>query len=100
MLLRDAPDGDYLVETKLTFDGTRGNQQAGLVLYEHDDRFLKLAHSMIPLNRKPGQFLHMTEFGKEAERPTTTPPTAVASGPMFGGRAGRDDVAAAVLAAR
>ena len=46
VLLRDAPDGDYMVETKLDFDGTRGNQQAGLVLYEHDDRYFKLAHSV------------------------------------------------------
>jgi hypothetical protein len=84
VLLRDAPTGDYVVETKLTFDGTVGNQQAGLVLYEHDNRYIKLAHSLIPLNRKPGQFLHQTEFGKEAERPTTTPPAAVAYGPMFG----------------
>lgn len=83
VLVRDAPKGDYVVETKLTFDGTRGNQQAGLVLYENDDRYLKLAHSILPLNRK-GQFLHQTEFGKEAERPTTTPPMAVANGPMFG----------------
>lgn len=84
VLLRDAPTGDYVVETNLTFDGTVGNQQAGLVLYEHDNRYIKLAHSLIPLNRKPGQFLHQTEFGKEAERPTTTPPAAVAYGPMFG----------------
>ncbi|WP_222844042.1 hypothetical protein [Cellulosimicrobium sp. CUA-896] len=84
VLLRDAPQEDFLVETRLTFDGTRGNQQAGLVLYENDDRYLKLAHTVLPLNRKGGQFLHVTEFGKEAERPTTTPPTAVANGPMFG----------------
>lgn len=84
VLLRDAPREDFVVETRLTFDGSRGNQQAGLVLYENDDRYLKLAHSVLPLNRKSGQFLHVTEFGKEAERPTTTPPTAVANGPMFG----------------
>jgi hypothetical protein len=84
VLLRDAPAGDFVVETKLAFDGTRGNQQAGLVLYEHDDRYVKLAHSILPLNRKPGQFLHEVEFGKEAERPTTPTPTAVANAPMFG----------------
>ncbi|SFC58415.1 Beta-xylosidase [Nocardioides terrae] len=84
VLLREAPRNDFLVETKLTFDGSRASQQAGLVLYENDDRYLKLAHSVLPLNRKAGQFLHQTEFGKEAERPTTTPPTAVADGPMFG----------------
>lgn len=84
VLLRDAPQGDFMVETKLDFDGTRGNQQAGLVLYETDDRYIKLAHSVLPLNRKPGQFLHQTEFAKEAERPTATPPAAIANGPMFG----------------
>lgn len=88
VLLRDAPREDFLVETKLTFDGDRAAQQAGLVLYEHDDRYLKLTHTVLPLNRKPGQLLHVTEFGREAERPTTTPPTAVANGPMFGAAPG------------
>ncbi|GAB2853529.1 hypothetical protein GCM10022221_61270 [Actinocorallia aurea] len=87
VLLRDAPEGDYLVETKLTFDGRTGNQQAGLVLYENDDRFFKLAHSVLPLQNGGGLLLHQTEFNKEAERPTTTPPEAVSSGPMFGGPA-------------
>ncbi|ROO84311.1 glycosyl hydrolase family 43 [Actinocorallia herbida] len=86
VLLRDAPEGDYLVETRLTFDGRLGNQQAGLVLYENDDRYFKLAHSVLPLLNNLG-FLHVTEFNKEAERPTTTPPEAVSSGPMFGGPA-------------
>lgn len=87
VLLRDAPGVDYLVETKLTFNGSRPAQQAGLVLYQNDDRYLKLAHSVLPLNRKPGEILHQTEFGKEAERPTATPPAAVAYGPMFGAAA-------------
>jgi beta-xylosidase len=84
VLLRAAPEEDFIVETKLTFDGDRGAQQAGIVLYETDDRFIKLAHSVLPLNRKSGQFLQQTEFGKEMERTTTTPPTAIAAGPMFG----------------
>ncbi|MBY8880266.1 family 43 glycosylhydrolase [Actinacidiphila acidipaludis] len=84
VLLRDAPSSDYLVETKLTFDGTRPAQQAGLVLYQNDDRYLKLVHSVLPENGKAGQVLQQTEFDKEAERPTATPPLAVANGPMFG----------------
>ncbi|WP_220503727.1 family 43 glycosylhydrolase [Microbispora sp. H13382] len=87
ILLRDAPAGDFAVETKLTFDGTRGNQQAGLLLYENDDRWLKLTHTVLPLNQGNGAVLHQTEFGKEGPRPGTTPPTAVANGPMFGGPA-------------
>ncbi|PFG30066.1 family 43 glycosylhydrolase [Paramicrobacterium agarici] len=83
VLVRDAPSTDYMVETKVTFNGTRAAQQAGLVLYEHDDSYLKLTHTVIGLNRV-GKVAHQTEFGKEGQRPTTTPPTDVANGPMFG----------------
>lgn len=85
VLLRDAPTGDFVVETKLTFDGTRPAQQAGILMYEDDNRYLKLVHSVLPLARVPGAVTHQTEFGKEAERPTTVPPTPVFNGPMFGG---------------
>ncbi|GGN71109.1 hypothetical protein GCM10010112_38180 [Actinoplanes lobatus] len=81
VLLRDAPAGDFTVETKLTFDGTRGNQQAGLVLYRNDDRYFKLAHSVLPL-ANTALFLHQTEFGKEGDRAG-----GVANAPMFGGPA-------------
>jgi arabinan endo-1,5-alpha-L-arabinosidase len=86
VLVRDAPAGDFTVETKLTFDGTRGNQQAGLVLHQTDDRYFKLAHSVLPLSGT-GEVTHQIEFGKEGERPTTSPPIAVANAPMFGGPA-------------
>ncbi|WP_223166808.1 family 43 glycosylhydrolase [Nonomuraea sp. SYSU D8015] len=87
VLLRDAPEGDFTVETKLDFAPTLGNQQAGLVLYENDDRYFKMTHSVLPLARGNGAVLQVSEFLKEGERPTTTPPTAVFSGPMFGGPA-------------
>ncbi|BDZ64106.1 family 43 glycosylhydrolase [Agromyces mangrovi Wang et al. 2018] len=87
VLLRDAPEGDFVVETKLTFDAAQAAQQAGLVLYETDDRYVKLTHTVLPLNRVGGQVLHQLEFGKEAERPTTPTPTIVANGPMFGAEA-------------
>lgn len=87
VLTRDAPSTDFIVETKLGFDGTVGNQQAGMVLYENDDRFVKLVHSVLPLNGGNGAMLQQTEFDKEAERPTATPPAAVFAGPMFGGPA-------------
>ncbi|MEW1693269.1 family 43 glycosylhydrolase [Streptomyces sp. NPDC091265] len=85
VLLRDAPRGDYTVETKLRFAPDRDAQQAGLVLYEDDDRWLKLVHSVLPLAGGNGALLQVSEFGKEGERPTTSPPTAVANGPMFAG---------------
>ncbi|MEV0848882.1 family 43 glycosylhydrolase [Streptomyces sp. NPDC049954] len=85
VLTRPAPAGDYTVETRLGFAPGQASQQAGLVLYENDDRWFKLVHSVLPLAGGDGQLLHVTEFGKEGERPTTTPPTPVANAPMFGG---------------
>ncbi|WP_221322637.1 family 43 glycosylhydrolase [Actinoplanes sp. L3-i22] len=81
VLVRDAPAGDFTVETKLTFDGTRGNQQAGLVLYQNDDRWFKLAHSVLPL-AGTSEVTHQVEFGKEGERGAV-----VANAPIFGGPA-------------
>ncbi|WP_436529219.1 family 43 glycosylhydrolase [Actinoplanes sp. HUAS TT8] len=81
VLTRTAPPGDFTVETKLTFDGTRGNQQAGLLLYQNDDRWFKLAHSVLPLSGT-SEVTHQVEFGKEGERGVV-----VANAPMFGGPA-------------
>jgi arabinan endo-1,5-alpha-L-arabinosidase len=62
VLLRDAPEGAYTVETKLGIDlGTdtvRNYQQAGLVVYGDDDRYLKLVHVAIGEGRR-------TEYAKE-----------------------------------
>ncbi|MEV3929007.1 hypothetical protein [Streptomyces sp. NPDC049944] len=71
--------------TKLRFAPDRAARQAGLVRYENDDRWFKLVHSVLPLTNGDGAVLDVGEFGKEGERPTVTPPTAVANAPMFGG---------------
>ncbi|XVU26001.1 family 43 glycosylhydrolase [Actinoplanes sp. CA-054009] len=84
VLVRDAPSGSFVVETRLQFDGVRGNQQAGLVLYDDDNRFVKLAHSVLPLAGIANTFLQQTEFTKEDTRTSTG---AVTSGPSFGGPA-------------
>ncbi|MEU1088449.1 hypothetical protein ABZ401_16755 [Streptomyces sp. NPDC005892] len=68
VLLRPAPTGDYTVETRLHFAPTTNAQQAGLVLYENDDRFFKLTHSVLPLNNGAGAMLHVTQFGKARAR--------------------------------
>ncbi|MEU8300667.1 family 43 glycosylhydrolase [Micromonospora sp. NPDC048909] len=51
VLLRDAPAGDYVAETKVTLDlgeeSVRNYQQAGLVAYVDDDRFARLAQVAI-----------------------------------------------------
>jgi arabinan endo-1,5-alpha-L-arabinosidase len=62
VLLKDAPQGDYTVETKLTIDlgedTDRSYQQAGLVTYADDDNYTKLVHVAIGSGRR-------TEFAKE-----------------------------------
>lgn len=62
VLLRDAPDGDWVAETQVTVDlGTdtiRNYQQAGIVAYVDDDRFARLSHVAIWNTRQ-------TEFGYE-----------------------------------
>ncbi|MBQ0981529.1 family 43 glycosylhydrolase [Micromonospora sp. M61] len=51
VLLRDAPRGDYVVETKVALDlgeeSVRNYQQAGLVAYVDDDRFARLTQVAI-----------------------------------------------------
>ncbi len=85
VLTRDVPPADFVVETKLTFDGTRGNQQAGLLLYETDDKFVKLVHSVLPLTTYGAPAVQQTtEFTKEHTRVSTG---ATFAGPMFGGPA-------------
>ncbi|WP_026360939.1 family 43 glycosylhydrolase [Amycolatopsis nigrescens] len=62
VLLRDAPDGDYLVETKLGLalgeDSTRNYQQAGLIAYAGDDDFARLSQVAIWNTRQ-------LEYGRE-----------------------------------
>jgi hypothetical protein len=61
LLLRDAPDGRWAVETKVSIDlgvdTVRNYQQAGLVAYADDDLFTRLSHVAIWNTRQ-------TEFGK------------------------------------
>ncbi|MBU2667495.1 family 43 glycosylhydrolase [Actinoplanes bogorensis] len=84
VLVRNAPSTPFVVETRVQFDGVRGNQQAGIVLYDNDDRFLKLAHSVLPLSGFANTFLQQTEFTKEDRRASNN---TVSSGPTFGGPA-------------
>jgi beta-xylosidase len=62
VLLRNAPAGDYTVETKVTLplgvDDVRNYQQAGLIVYLDDDEFLRFTHVAIWNTRT-------TEYGKE-----------------------------------
>ena len=62
VLLRNAPQGSYVVETRLTIDlgveTIRNYQQGGLIAYVNDDLWTRLSHVAIWNTRQ-------TEFGKE-----------------------------------
>ena len=64
VLVRDAPRRDYVVETKVRLEGLPDEgccfnfAQAGLVVYENDDNFIKLTSASIWETRQ-------TEFAKE-----------------------------------
>ncbi|MBB5159606.1 beta-xylosidase [Saccharopolyspora phatthalungensis] len=85
VLLRDAPPGDFTVETKIQFAPDQVGQQAGILLYDNDDRYFKLVHSVLPLARADGTPLQVSEFNKVGERPATAPARPIVTGPMFGG---------------
>jgi arabinan endo-1,5-alpha-L-arabinosidase len=64
VLVRDAPSGDYVVETKVRLEGLPDDgccfnyAQAGLVIYADDDNYVKLTSASIWETRQ-------TEFAKE-----------------------------------
>jgi hypothetical protein len=62
VLLRNAPAGNWTVQTKLTLplgtDEIRNYQQAGIIVYVNDDLFVRLDRVAIWNTRQ-------TEFGKE-----------------------------------
>jgi arabinan endo-1,5-alpha-L-arabinosidase len=68
VLVRRAPRGDFMVETKVSLDlpesGVFNFQQAALLLYAGDDAFVKLAHVAIWETRQ-------TEWAKEVPEPAT-----------------------------
>ncbi len=42
LLLENQPTGDYVMETKITFDPNTNYQQAGLLVYSDDDHYIKV----------------------------------------------------------
>lgn len=47
LLVENQPNGNYVMETKITFDPNQNYQQAGLLVYSDDDHYIKVgpAHS-------------------------------------------------------
>jgi len=49
LLLQDAPDGDWTVETRLVFSPAQNFHSAGLLAYQDDDNYVLLAHGFCDL---------------------------------------------------
>ncbi len=80
VLKREAPEGEYIVETKLNLNPQSTFQQAGLVLYGNDNNYVKLAHVRINMNPDyGGRPARVTEFAKEGPRPDFNDPAAYAA---------------------
>lgn len=46
LLLRPAPEGNFLIQTQITFRPTRNFQFAGLIIYENDSNFIQAGRSV------------------------------------------------------
>jgi len=79
LLLRNAPTGNYTVETKLNINlgvnEIRNFQQGGIIAYVNDDRYVRLQHVAIWNTRQ-------TEFLKE--EPSATPDRPNSGGMLIG----------------
>ena len=45
LILQEQPDDEWTLTTKVTFDPTGEGQQAGLLLYQNDDNYIRLSHT-------------------------------------------------------
>lgn len=63
VLLRPAPESDFLVETALTFTPDENNQFAGLILYESNQNYIQVGNSFCsPINGCVGQGLYVDTY--------------------------------------
>ncbi len=107
VLLQDAPEGDFVVETKVDLDvpatgSSFGGTQAGLVVYADDDRFLKLVHAAAGEIRHVGFVREVAPVPRRIGITTAGPParvtwlrlvrTTVGGVPVFWASSSRDGV--------
>ena len=64
ILLRPAPEGDFQIETQITFRPSRNYQFAGLIIYENDSNFIQAGRSFCNSVGCPGAGLYMNHYEK------------------------------------
>jgi beta-xylosidase len=62
LLLRPAPDGNFQIETQITFRPTRNFQFAGLIIYEDDSNFIQAGRSYCSSVGCEGAGLYMDHY--------------------------------------
>jgi alpha-glucuronidase len=67
IILRDAPDGDWVIESKVNFSRRPevNNEQGGIIVYLNDQNYLMLAWKMRATNGSLQQGTHAVEFLRE-----------------------------------
>jgi beta-xylosidase len=64
LLLRPAPEGDFQIETEITFRPERNFQFAGLIIYESDSNFIQAGRSYCNAVGCVGEGLYMDYYKK------------------------------------
>ena len=67
ILLKDAPDGDWVIESKVNFSRKPlvNNEQGGIIVYLDDQNYLELAWKMRASNGNAQQGTHSVDFLRE-----------------------------------
>ncbi|GHU50597.1 hypothetical protein FACS1894127_6040 [Clostridia bacterium] len=74
IILRDAPDGDWVIESKVNFSRRpeANNEQAGIIVYLNDQNYLELAWKMIERTQTGQSGTHGVEFLREQNGTTSS----------------------------
>jgi len=64
LLLRPAPEGDFQIETQITFKPTGNFQFAGLIIYESDSNFIQAGRAYCSSVGCKGEGLYMDHYRK------------------------------------
>jgi len=64
LLLRPAPEGNFQIETQITFRPTQNYQFAGLMIYDNDSNFIQAGRGYCSSAGCPGAGLYMDHYKK------------------------------------
>jgi regulation of enolase protein 1 (concanavalin A-like superfamily) len=83
LLLRPAPTGNFLVETRLTFKPFDNFQFAGLIIYQSDSNFIQAGQEFCNAVGCAGKGLYMDTYRKGVIVPPSFGPTSQSANPIW-----------------